>query len=164
MHLLLSVGCNLQVLLLLLLPSAEAVGAVCVAAGDHAADAASSCASALHAHPSAPTKEAHLSFFYSNIASKWLTKKNPAQSLVRGWAPARGKHRTAMVLAPIPTVTCTLALWFTASVKARASKSRDVAPAPCLCSCFCRYVFAASKAVFTGSYDKNRRHGEGVMV
>jgi hypothetical protein len=27
-----------------------------------------------------------------------------------------------------------------------------------------RYVFAASKAVFTGAYDKNRRHGEGVMV
>ena len=26
-----------------------------------------------------------------------------------------------------------------------------------------RYVFAASKAVYTGAYDKNRRHGDGVM-
>jgi hypothetical protein len=27
-----------------------------------------------------------------------------------------------------------------------------------------RYTFAASKAVFTGVYDKNRRHGQGSMA
>lgn len=57
-----------------------------------------------------------------NTSSLWLTKKNLAQSLARGSAPARAKLRTVKAPGRTPTATCTLDPWSMASVKVRASK------------------------------------------